>query len=168
MATFLTDLWTSVFEPGPTATLLTATNATFAALQIVLASLLLATHSIHFIVLSVLCGGLWYSINWFARELQAEKASALAEHETRRAKEKSRSPDPGSDTETETMPETRPRTGKKTETATTSSLEDSETLLKPRPLPHDQSGRRRSLGDSSGYVSTDSEWEKVSEGERES
>ena len=27
--------------------------------------------------------------------------------------------------------------------------------------------RRRSLGESSGYVSTDSEWEKVSEGEKE-
>ena len=167
MATFITDLWTSVFTPGPTPSLLIATNATFAALQIVLASLLLATHSIHFVVLSVLCGGLWYSINWFARELQAEKASALAEDEMRRAKQKSRSPEPGSDTETETMPEPRIRTGKKPDAATASSLEDSDTLLKPRPLPHDQSGRRRSLGDSSGYVSTDSEWEKVSEGERE-
>jgi hypothetical protein len=35
--------------------------------------------------------------------------------------------------------------------------------------PADATGRRRrSMGDSSGYVSTDSEWEKVSEGEEKS
>jgi len=71
MADFLTNLWTSVFTPGPTPTLLVATNATFAVLQLLLLVLLVATYSIHFVVLSVLSAGLWWSINWFARELMA-------------------------------------------------------------------------------------------------
>jgi len=69
MSTFLNDLWTSVFTPGTTPTLVLATNATFAALQLVLFSLLVATYSIHFLILSVLCAGLWGSINWFVVEL---------------------------------------------------------------------------------------------------
>ncbi|KAK3898628.1 small nuclear ribonucleoprotein [Staphylotrichum tortipilum] len=73
MAAFLTSLWESIFTPGPTPTLLVATNATFAALQAVLAALLYATRSVHFVVLSVLCGGLWAAINWFARELKAHQ-----------------------------------------------------------------------------------------------
>lgn len=74
MADFLTNLWSSVFTPGATPTLLVATNVTFAALQALLLSLLIATYSIHFAILSVLCGGLWYSINWFAAELRAAQA----------------------------------------------------------------------------------------------
>ena len=45
---------------------------------------------------------------------------------------------------------------------------DASVLLKPKPNDLEELRRRRSLGDSSGYVSTDSEWEKVSEGEKES
>ncbi|KAG7292097.1 hypothetical protein NEMBOFW57_002130 [Staphylotrichum longicolle] len=63
MASFFEDLWQSIFTPGPTPTLLVATNATFAALQVVLAVLLYATFSVHFLILSALCGGLW--VNWF-------------------------------------------------------------------------------------------------------
>jgi len=74
MAAFLEDLWNSIFTPGPTSTLLIATNVTFGALQVVLLALLIATYSIHFLVLSVLCGGLWGAINWFANELNAAKA----------------------------------------------------------------------------------------------
>jgi STAM-binding protein len=85
MATFLEDLWGSIFTPGPTPTLVVATNATFAVLQAVLAILLLLTHSIHLGVLSVLCGGLWWGINWFVAELQkAEKA----EEEARRLRKR--------------------------------------------------------------------------------
>ncbi|KAL9594527.1 MAG: hypothetical protein Q9179_005349, partial [Wetmoreana sp. 5 TL-2023] len=73
MASFLTDLFTSIFTPGPTHSLLVATNFSFAALQAVLLVLLLLTYSVHFIVLSVLCAGLWWSINWFAAELEAAK-----------------------------------------------------------------------------------------------
>jgi ER protein Pkr1 len=85
MASFLEDLWGSIFTPGPTPTLVVATNVTFAVLQAVLAALLLLTHSIHLAVLSALCGGLWWGINWFVAELQkAEKA----EEEARRLRKR--------------------------------------------------------------------------------
>ena len=70
----MTNLWNSVFTPGTTPTLLVASNASFAALQVLLLALLAATQSIHFVILSILCGGLWYSINWFAVEVQIAKA----------------------------------------------------------------------------------------------
>lgn len=73
MADFVTELWTSIFTPGTTPTLLVATNATFAALQLLLLALLLATYSVHFIILSILCAGLWSSINWFVREVNQLK-----------------------------------------------------------------------------------------------
>lgn len=74
MADFLTNLWESIFTPGPTPTLLLATNATFACLQALLLALLLMTSSVHFIALSILCAGLWWGVNWFARELaEAQK-----------------------------------------------------------------------------------------------
>jgi len=74
MSTFLTDLWGSIFTPGATPTLLIATNAAFAALQLLLLALLVATYSVHFFILSGLCAGLWWSINWFARELAEAQA----------------------------------------------------------------------------------------------
>jgi hypothetical protein len=80
MTSFIVDLWESIFTPGPTPTILKAANITFAALQVVLFGLLVGTYSIHFVVLSVLCGGLWWSINWFAAEL------AIAQERERRDK----------------------------------------------------------------------------------
>jgi hypothetical protein len=77
-ADFLPNLWESVFTSGPTPTLLLATNVTFAALQLVLALLLAATYSFHFVFLSILCGGLWWSINWFASEVAAVRAEEEA------------------------------------------------------------------------------------------
>lgn len=80
MADFITNLWDAVFTPGPTPTLLLATNITFGALQLTLAGLLAATYSIHFFILSILCAGLWWAINWFAYELQqAQQKEAEAE-----------------------------------------------------------------------------------------
>jgi hypothetical protein len=180
MASFLEELWNSIFTPGPTPTLLVATNAVFAALQLLLAVLLIATYSLHFLVLSALCGGLWYSINWFATEI-AKEQQAQKDHD----KKKGKSPEPdASDTETEG-----PLTDAPVEPATTESTssgreqEQSQKLVyrheklqeksgsRPEPKLTDSSEalrRRRSLGDSSGYVSTDSEWEKVSEGEEKS
>ncbi|KAG6273844.1 hypothetical protein E4U48_002726 [Claviceps purpurea] len=70
MSTFITSLWDSIFTPGPTAPLLYATNLSFAALQLVLLGLLFATKSIHCVVLSGLCAGLWGAINWFAGEVK--------------------------------------------------------------------------------------------------
>lgn len=157
MASFIEELWNSVFTPGPTPTLLIATNATFAALQFLLLLLLIATYSVHFLVLSLLSAGLWFSINWFARELQAEKDKQEVGDEKKRDK----SPDLGSETETEDAPPT--------QRSAQQPLQDAMQSLQPPPIKSSDSLRkRRSMGDSSGYVSTDSEWEKVSEGEDKS
>ena len=67
---FLTSLWTSVFEPGTNQALIIATHASFACLQSTLAALLIATRSWHFVFLSLLCGGLWAAITWFVREVE--------------------------------------------------------------------------------------------------
>jgi hypothetical protein len=225
MASFMVSLWESIFTPGPTPTLLIATNATFGALQLLLLILLFFTSSIHFAILSVLCGGLWFGINWFAKEVAAAKAAEDAEA-SEKAKRQT-SPDPtGSDTETETdhppvgsstaadvggrggggdrkrtqaasekaraesaamppptsKPLPKPATTTPSETPAQISRENSNeggssTHLSPPSSQGKQrtsddwsttaqgTGRRRSLGESSGYVSTDSEWEKVSEGE---
>lgn len=156
MASFLENLWGSIFTPGPTPTLLIATNASFAALQLLLLILLIATYSVHFVVLSVLCGGLWWSINWFAAELNAAKAQAEMERKKKdREVPPQKSDTADSDTETEEatcqpMPE---------------PLGQSVSNLEP-PEPEVTLRKRQSVGDSSGYVSTDSEWEKVDEEKR--
>ncbi|KEF63480.1 uncharacterized protein A1O9_01458 [Exophiala aquamarina CBS 119918] len=183
MASFLEELWNSIFTPGPTPTLLIATNAAFAALQLLLFILLVATYSLHFLVLSTICGGLWYSINWFAAEIAREQK---AQKEGEGKKEKSPEPDNASDTETENTPA--PPVFKLPSTPPPIiPTAKSTSLAPPSRLPHDKpkdsssapaeqrtsdSGevlrRRRSLGEGSGYISTDSEWEKVSEGEEKS
>lgn len=169
MADFLTNLWTSVFTPGPTPTLLIATNVTFAALQVTLFALLIATYSIHFLILSVLCAGLWGSINWFARELLVaqEQVEAEKKREARRAgKEGADAGEESEATGTETEVEdgrtvrrsmrVRAKRTPSREVAAVASGKDTEggSDLKVR------GGR-----DLSGEVSTDSEWEKV-EGDR--
>src|SRR5690348_5349133 len=99
MASFVQELWESIFTPGPTPTLLIATNVTFAALQIVLAGLLIATYSIHFVVLSILSGGLWAAINWFAKELKVHQQQE--EEKERRAQAAARHAISSEDSETE-------------------------------------------------------------------
>ena len=81
MADFMTNLWESIFTPGPTPTLLIAANASFGALQIVLLMLFFMTYSAHFVALSVICAGVWWGINWFAVEL---RKAQLAEEEADR------------------------------------------------------------------------------------
>lgn len=94
MASFAVDLWESVFTPGPTPAVLRAANASFAALQLVLAALLAATASPHFAALSVLCAGLWWSVNWFAAELavaqQQQQRQQLRDDDKRQGVQKSR------------------------------------------------------------------------------
>jgi len=159
MASFLEDLWGSIFTPGTTPTLLIATNASFAALQFLLLILLLATYSIHFLILSILSAGLWYAINWFAQELQIEHAKAAAKEQQDRQE---KSQEPGSDTETEM--DTQPAVSKDPSPSNSNTPTATGHLPATLSAPNDDLRRRRSLGDSSGYVSTDSEWEKVSEG----
>ena len=162
MATFFSNLFNSIFTPGPTSTLITATNATFAALQLLLLTLLIATYSIHFIVLSILSAGLWWAINWFVTELQATSAQEKeAKHlrDSRRGQDEKFIEDSGTETEpAETESITTPivRTAKDTY--------PNEDYLQPDNA--DASMRkRRSLGEASGDLSTDSEWDKVDEEE---
>ncbi|KAI4269284.1 MAG: hypothetical protein LQ337_007380 [Flavoplaca oasis] len=166
MTTFLTDLFTSIFTPGPTPTLLVATNVSFAALQLVFLVLLILTYSIHFIVLSFLCGGLWWSINWFAAELEVARRTEKEKKEKERSeasdseveehrKRRERSAD-DSGTETEGGENHRVLAAeerRKVNGAATLQAEDPEGGIR----------KRRSLGSSAGDLSTDSEWDKVDE-----
>ena len=214
MATFLEELWNSIFTPGPTPPLLLATNATFAALQLILLILFIATYSLHFVVLSFLCGGLWYAINWFAKEVQvAQRAEAEEKGMGERLKGREDSSvvwvrdDKGAetdgaaaggdemdseeqDTETELddgksgegLRRGRQKVEEKTPTmeASTSGFEKVSTkqsILASRSMggagkeaPKDMKGaggggedvkKRRSMAESTGSLSTDSEWEKV-------
>jgi len=126
MASFLEELWNSIFTPGPTPTLLVATNAAFVALQLLLLALLIATYSLHFLVLSVICGGLWTSINWFATEMAKEQQAQKAKEK----KEKSPEPDNASDTETEDAPLEAPA---EPVTASTTSSVSSQTQRHENP-----------------------------------
>ncbi|OCK81492.1 Pkr1-domain-containing protein [Lepidopterella palustris CBS 459.81] len=215
MATFIENLWNSIFTPGPTPTLLIATNASFAALQVLLLVLLYATYSVHFVVLSGLTAGLWWAINWFAGELRAaqeKEEEAKRIRGVRREKDKPESEgegmDTGDDTEVDTEVEEKYKPVPKGARLPAGAVQSSGPEEKPAPIPQEHaeerkksptpmqssSGpagasttsasttgvttrqehlvddalkKRRSAGDSTGEMSTDSEWEKVSEeGER--
>lgn len=173
MANFMEDLWTSIFTDGATPTLLIATNVTFAALDLVLLSLLFLTYSIHFVVLFVLASGLWWAINWFTKEVQLAKAEEERLQKTRRdASMKASNVDPdaagdemssrdGEDTEVEAE-EDRSRQAVPQKTAAQASgsapgglsPSDAETMRQRQQ-------QRRSMAESTGSLSTDSEWEKV-------
>ena len=193
MADFLTNLWTSVFHPGTTPTLLIATNATFATLQLLLLGLLIATYSIHFAILSVLCGGLWWSINWFATELKAAQAKEDEAEKLRRRKKgeadwrrkgevEDSADDEGEDTEVE---DSRQIVGSTPNLSKEPLEEDSRIRREIRDAmaPSEKDTRSSGLAsgaeqadagaearqrraeevDRSGEISTDSEWEKVSQ-----
>lgn len=190
MADFLSNLWASVFTPGTTPTLLVATNATFAALQVLLLALLAATYSIHFAILSVLCGGLWYSINWFATELSATKAQEeLRQREKsdtawrKRGEVDDSADDEGEATEGEDR-RTATNLPERTSSLRKPTMKDDEKLKEEIMNAMEASGRnnpdsvvatgaqmeveeggksvrRREEMDRSGEISTDSEWEKV-------
>ena len=200
MADFLTNLWSSVFTPGTTPTLLVATNVTFGALQLLLAGLLIATYSIHFAILSVLSAGLWWSINWFATELEAAQAKE-GEAEKLRKRKKGESEwsskgevndsadDEGEDTEVEDSA----RATQMKDSTSSLSHEEQQDDSRVRQEIHEAMGsgeseaqssglttgaeqavggaearqRRTEDVDRSGEISTDSEWEKVSQDSRE-
>jgi hypothetical protein len=208
MASFAEKLWESIFTAGPTPTLLVATNASFAALQVLLFAMLLATYSIHFIILSFLCGGLWWGINWFAVEIraaQAKEEEAKRIREARRGNKKGRdggddaeAMDTGDDTEVDNAVEvqkqrpaqarsTRPEsqstvlvdrpTGQggregtpqaSTDAGGPAAASTTGATTRLAPLVDDAVKKRKGLGESTGDLSTDSEWEKLSEdsGER--
>lgn len=149
MAAFITNLWESVFTPGPTPTLIVATNVSFACLQLVLLSLLIATYSIHFVVLSFLSASLWAAINWFVKELAIAQARADAEAK-RRAETSSAEED--SETEPETVIQPVDKSGSK----------EVEIVEKAKELKV-----RREVSGSKSEISTEDEWERVSENEKD-
>lgn len=225
VADFFHNLFNSIFTPGPTATLLVATNASFAALQLLFFALLIATYSIHFVILSILCGGLWWAINWFAAEisaLQAKDAEAKRAKDAKRDKDGVRDEDgmdSGDDTEVDTeVDQTMAKSKGKTTQAQSQGLGKKPSLrsstkasrapkpetqstvfvdkpseteypgvgrgreatpiqsssgpagvtstgasTKLEPLVDDAMKKRKSLGESTGELSTDSEWEKLSQ-----
>ncbi|MCJ1281837.1 SMK killer toxin resistance protein [Xylographa opegraphella] len=148
MATFFTDLFQSIFTPGPTPSLLIATNVAFAALQSVLLALLIATYSVHFVILSFLSAGLWWAINWFAAEIKANQEKEKAEAQGEEKKDQGSPSVDDSGTETEDAVEAVKKGGQ---------FGSSEGGLRPMPMD-DLLRKRRSLGEVSG---TDSEWDKV-------
>ncbi|KAI9761018.1 MAG: hypothetical protein M4579_001281 [Chaenotheca gracillima] len=157
MASFLTDLVNSIFTPGPTSSLLAATNASFAGLQLILGVLLFMTRSVHFVILSFLCAGLWWAINWFVTELKAANAQEEELQKLKRTSDRQGSPIHSSDdTETEGQPILASRA---------SVREEVEDKLRQEP---GELHKRRSLGETSAETSTEDEWEKVSaEGAKE-
>lgn len=178
MASFVGELWESVFTPGTTPTLLIATNVTFAALQAILAALLYVTFSIHFLILSVISAGLWTAINWFARELKEHQLQE--EEKARRAQSAIPPPVTSDDSETEVEGtvstaslnrgrQTAPRPPPTAPDATVASSHEVEPIethgeLKHRTAPaeaHSQSNSTKSS------ASTEDEWEKVSENEKD-
>ncbi|KAI1828035.1 Pkr1-domain-containing protein [Xylaria intraflava] len=152
MAGFIEQLWESIFTPGPTPSIVLATNVTFACLQLVLLALLIATYSIHFVVLSVLSAGLWWAINWFATELNAVKASEEAEARAGQRLASQGSEDSGTEVDT-AIPKTVPETGSRV----IESVESAGDLR----LRAERSFEAKSA------VSTEDEWERVSENEKE-
>ena len=147
MATFITDLFQSIFTPGPTHSLVVATNVAFAALQLVLLLLLIATYSVHFLILSFLSASLWWGINWFVNEINIQKA---LEEERKQLEETARGND--SETEAETVIDTRdPVSGSK----------EVEALERKGEL------KDRGRAGSKSEASTEDEWERVSENEKD-
>lgn len=147
VGTFFNDLFQSIFTPGPTPSLLIATNVSFACLQVVLLILLVATYSIHFLILSIISGGLWWAINWFVAEVNSFKKSQ--EELAKKAQ------DAGDDTETEGEAIIHTR---------------KDNLGSREVEPMEASGElkeRRSMGGSRSGLSTEDEWEQVSENEKD-
>ncbi|KAF4635488.1 hypothetical protein G7Y89_g2599 [Cudoniella acicularis] len=152
MSAFITDLFESIFTPGPTNSLLLATNVAFACLQVTLLLLLIATYSIHFLILSFLSASLWWAINWFVAELRAAEAQ---EAEKKRLREDT-GPAEDSETEAETVIDTHDtRTGSKEV-----EVVEKKGELKDRGVSGGSGGRQ-------SEHSTEDEWERVSENEKD-
>lgn len=167
MASFVQELWESIFTPGPTPTLLIATNVTFAALQIVLAGLLFATYSIHFMVLSVISGGLWAAINWFARELTEHQLQE--EEKARRAKAAVPAVvSEDSETEVEGAAASTGSMGRKEPPPKIEAVShDIEAVEAQGELKHRLVVEEALSQGAKSAVSTEDEWERVSENENE-
>jgi hypothetical protein len=167
MSSFIVKLWEDIFTPGPTPTILKAANASFAALQFVLFCLLLATYNIHCVILSILCGGLWWSVNWFAAELAiAQREQREKEEKEKQQKKEALGNDDNDDSETEVdTPAPNKASPVVSDAAATSQVAAAAGLE-----PLESKGVVKQRGGTTGTqssVSTEDEWEKVSEAENE-
>ncbi|KZL87846.1 er protein pkr1 [Colletotrichum incanum] len=182
MASFVTNLWESIFIPGPTPTLVRAANATFASLQVLLAVLLLTTWNIHFVILSFLSGFLWFAINWFVNELaihaeQEAKKARLAEASSSGVGGGNTQGSDDSDTEVEGAVAGGVGVGKKGAAAGSSQVETPEqqqaadlkrrTAAAAAAAAAESGAEDATNGGTQSSVSTEDEWEKVSENENE-
>lgn len=73
MATFVTELWESVFTPGTTPALIKATHGSFVLLILSLLAMIYMSRSIHFVNLLVISLCLWGAVTWFLKELAIAK-----------------------------------------------------------------------------------------------
>ena len=157
MPSFFEELWQSIFVPEPTPVLMMAANATFGLTLSFLVYMTISTSNIHYGFLSVICASLWACINWFVRELRATQAQEEREKATKAEKTSD-----DSDTEVEPVakvPERAFRHEAAPAPVTSSSLMEpvkDEGEVKARLAPY--SAR--------SAVSTEDEWEKVSEGDQ--
>lgn len=78
---FFVELWESVFTPGTTPALVTATHGSFILLTLSLLWLIYVTRSIHFINLLVISLALWATVTWFLAELEKEKSKLKTNEE---------------------------------------------------------------------------------------
>lgn len=165
MSSFFVELWEGIFTPGPTPTILKATNVSFAALQVVLLSLLYATYSVHFVVLSALCGGLWWSINWFARELKIAQAAEAERKKKEEEKKKKLQGDGSGSSDTEVEGKVARRT---TRSSKKSGAGPAVAAVKADAEPLESRGevKQRAVLEPQSSASTEDEWERVSESER--
>ncbi|EMG48648.1 PKR1 V-type ATPase assembly factor PKR1 [Candida maltosa Xu316] len=85
---FFSELWESVFTPGTTPALITATHASFILLIISLITLIFLTKSIHFINLLVIAVLLYGSVFWFINELKQAKLKSNQELNEKESEEK--------------------------------------------------------------------------------
>jgi hypothetical protein len=112
--------------------------------------LLIGTYSIHFVILSFLCAGLWYSINWFAAEVVAVQERQKAEDAAAAKAKKQAAGSDDSDTEVEEQ-----TVGKKQ-----GAFSAGNEAVEPQ-------GEMRHRVEPQSSASTEDEWEKVSEGDKE-
>ncbi|CAH2353745.1 V-type ATPase assembly factor Pkr1p [[Candida] railenensis] len=89
MASFVTELWDSVFQPGTNPALIKATHGSFVLLILSLLALIYMTRSIHFINLLVIACLLYGTVVWFIGELQQAKLNKNLELEKESQEKKS-------------------------------------------------------------------------------
>ena len=140
-----------------------------------LALLLVATRSAHFVALSAISGGLWWAINWFARELAAHQRQQ-EEESARRGQPQTTARSDDSETEVEGGLDAAGKgvargvvgvnQGDNAGAAGGSSVVEAVQPQGELKLRAAAGGDSPSQGTKSG-VSTEDEWEKVSENENE-